>query len=131
MQHKATRKTIMSQKFSLAFLLFTVAFSGCSKSSDSTPSNSSPAIIASSSNAATPATPAPTNSQAKPKLDACTLLTSADIQAVHREGVKKTKPSGQATGGLDIAQCFYSLPTFTNSISLLIAQKGEGPDASN
>ncbi|HKP45770.1 MAG TPA: hypothetical protein VJT50_04160, partial [Pyrinomonadaceae bacterium] len=31
--------------------------------------------------------------------------------------------------GLQISQCFFTLPTFTNSISLLIAQKGEGSDA--
>jgi len=121
----------MSHKFSLTLLLFCLAFSGCSKSSDSTSANASPAVAETSANSPTPAAPGPVTAPAKPKLDACSLLTSADIQAVQGEAVKETKPSGQATGGLDMSQCFYSLPTFTNSISLLVAQKAEGSGATD
>jgi len=65
----------------------------------------------------------------KPKVDACAMLSSKEIEAVQGEAVKETKLSGQAGGGLQISQCFFTLPTFSNSISLLVAQKGDGADA--
>ncbi|MEO7970621.1 MAG: hypothetical protein ABI698_04925 [bacterium] len=57
------------------------------------------------------------------------MLDSKEIQTVQGEAVKETKLSGQAGGGLQISQCFFTLPTFSNSISLLVAQKGDGADA--
>jgi len=57
------------------------------------------------------------------------LLNSKEIEAVQGEALKETKLSGQAGGGLQISQCFFTLPTFSNSISLLVAQKGDGADA--
>jgi len=57
------------------------------------------------------------------------MLESKEIQTVQGEAVKETKLSGQAGGGLQISQCFFTLPTFSNSISLLVAQKGDGADA--
>jgi hypothetical protein len=57
------------------------------------------------------------------------MLDSKEIQTVQGESVKETKLSGQAGGGLLVSQCFFTLPTFSNSISLLVAQKGDGPDA--
>jgi len=65
----------------------------------------------------------------KPKVDACALLTSKEIEGVQGEALKETKLSGQATGGFLMSQCFFTLPTFTNSVSLLVAQKGEGSNA--
>jgi hypothetical protein len=67
--------------------------------------------------------------EAKAKVDACALISSKEIEAVQGEAVLETKLSGQAGGGLQISQCFFTLPTFSNSISLLIAQKGDGADA--
>jgi len=57
------------------------------------------------------------------------MLDSKEIQSVQGEAVKETKLSGQAGGGLQISQCFFTLPTFANSVSLLVAQKGDGADA--
>jgi hypothetical protein len=65
----------------------------------------------------------------KPKIDACAMLNSKEIETVQGEPVKETKLSGQAGGGMQISQCFFTLPTFSNSISLLVAQKGDGADA--
>lgn len=65
----------------------------------------------------------------KPKVDACALLNSKEIETVQGEALKETKLSGQAGGGLQISQCFFTLPTFSNSISLLVSQKGDGADA--
>lgn len=68
---------------------------------------------------------------AKPKIDACALLTSQEIESVQGEALKETKLTGQSAGGFSRSQCFFTLPTFTNSVSLLVAQKGEGAGAGN
>jgi hypothetical protein len=67
----------------------------------------------------------------KPRVDACALLTSKEIESVQGEAVKETKLTGQSTGGFSVSQCFFTLPTFTNSVSLLVAQKGEGAGAND
>lgn len=78
--------------------------------------------------AASPPTPAAT-AASKPKIDACALLTSAEIKAVQGEELKETKLAAQTTDGFAISQCFYTLPTFSNSISLMVAQMADGPGA--
>jgi hypothetical protein len=67
--------------------------------------------------------------ETKPALDACALLTSKEIESVQGEATKETKLTGQSTGGFSISQCFFTLPTFTNSVSLLVAQRGDGAGA--
>src|SRR5258705_10140795 len=62
-------------------------------------------------------------------MDACALLTSSDIESVQREAVKEVKLSGFFDGGFSVSQCFFVLPTFTNSISLQLTQKGQGTGA--
>lgn len=65
----------------------------------------------------------------KPKLDACAMLTSQDIESVQGEALKETKLSERSADGFNVSQCFFTLPTFTNSISLAITQRAEGPGA--
>lgn len=67
--------------------------------------------------------------QLKPKLDACAMLTSEEIQSIQGEALKEAKLSESSGNGLRVSQCFFSLPTFTNSISLAITQKADGPGA--
>jgi hypothetical protein len=57
------------------------------------------------------------------------LLTKEEVEAVQGETIKETKLAGQSAGGFSISQCFFTLSTFSNSISLLVAEKGEGPEA--
>ena len=45
------------------------------------------------------------------------------------EPISGTKPSQNAAQGLAMYDCFFTLPTFTNSISLSVTQNGPGPDA--
>jgi len=73
--------------------------------------------------------PTSVTAQAKPKTDVCTLLTNQEIEAVQRETVKETKLSGSSQSGFTVSQCFFTLPTFSNSISLQLTQKGEGAGA--
>lgn len=65
----------------------------------------------------------------KPKVDACAMLTSQDIEPIQGEALKETKLSGTSTGGFNVSQCFFTLPTFTNSISLAVTHRGDGPGA--
>jgi hypothetical protein len=65
---------------------------------------------------------------ARGKTDACALLTSQEIRSVQGEPLKETKASGSAEKGFSISQCFFTLPTFNNSISLVVTQKGDGAD---
>jgi len=63
------------------------------------------------------------------KTGACGLLSSSDIQSVQGEAVVDTKLSTTSEGGLNISQCFFTLPTFVNSISLSVTKRGGGKDA--
>ena len=65
-------------------------------------------------------------STGKGKIDACALLTSPEINSVQGEPMKETKASGSAEKGFLVSQCFFTLPTFNNSISLVVTQRGEG-----
>jgi hypothetical protein len=62
----------------------------------------------------------------KGQVDACQLLTSADIEAVQGEGLKETKRTEQASGSLFVSQCFYATNNFTNSVSLTVTQRSSG-----
>jgi hypothetical protein len=74
-------------------------------------------------------TAASDSTEAKPETDACALLTSDDIKSIQGEAVKETKLSGRSAGGFSVSQCFFTLPTFTNSVSLAVTQRGEGAGA--
>ena len=101
-----------------------VLFSGCS----SQPTNQTSTAPSSSPAAAMPsavngATPGASSSVVKPKVDACTLLTSDEIKAVQGEALKETTPSNRATGDFIVSQCYYGLPTPANSISLTLTER--------
>src|SRR5260370_27249442 len=126
----------------LLFVAFLVVFffSGCKKSETAqTPSSSgqsttgqeavtssTPAAVAGQS---APSNPASAHAQAKPKTDACALLTNSEVESVQKETIKETKLTGASQSGSSVSQCFFTLPTFTNSISLQVTQKGEGAGA--
>jgi hypothetical protein len=101
----------------LAFcLIFAVA--GCSKSG-TLQSPASPQL------ANTPGTsPGATN-----LIDACSLLTSKEIEAIQGTALKDTKPSANSQGGLTVSQCYFLLPSAADSIVLTVTQRTEGSDA--
>ena len=94
----------------ILFICFFIITNGCSKpepnqatpqpSAETTASPRSPIVLSAATNTPNPnATPSPgTASVAKVKFDACSLLTSAEIQAVQGEAVKETKPSDRSNG---------------------------------
>jgi hypothetical protein len=123
-------------RFDLLTLLLssTLAIAGCSKTAPQPSASGPQAAMETASSPTTSATPVsdPTPdaaTAAKPRVDACALLSSKEVESVQGEAIKETKLSGQSAGGYSMSQCFFTLPTFTNSISLLVAQKGEGAGA--
>jgi hypothetical protein len=117
-----------------------VGFTACSKSAR--PPESPPPVtgVQASMGATNPATqlsPRPVitagfesdGKKPKGRIDACTLLSSKEIQSIQGEPLKETKSNAKVEGGFGVSQCFYTLPTFTNSISLVVTQRGDGPGA--
>src|ERR1044071_396222 len=51
-----------------------------------------------------------------PKLDACTLLTKEEIQAVQGSALTDTKPSEGAGGAFRVAQCYFATAESNRSI---------------
>jgi len=117
--------------WSLLLILFIASLGACKNSTGSSTGENRASQTANPGAAIgpTPTASAPLANASHPKIDACTLLTSQEIQAVQGEAIKETKLSGQAGGGMQISQCFFTLPTFSNSISLLVAQRGDGAGA--
>jgi hypothetical protein len=55
------------------------------------------------------------------KKDACTLLTSAEIEAVQGEPVKETKASVQLNGEMLVSECLFHTTNFPKSVSVALA----------
>lgn len=102
-------------------------FPGCRESSTTQTSGETQTTVSSQANVQTPAgdeaaRPAPGVAAARPKFDACSLLTKEEIQSVQGEPVKETKTDGRTEGGMSVSQCFYSVATFSKSVSLAVTQ---------
>jgi hypothetical protein len=54
--------------------------------------------------------------------DACALLSSEAILRATGEQVANTKATSQTAGKVRQSQCFYTMPTFTNSISVTVTR---------
>ena len=50
--------------------------------------------------------------------NACQLLTARDIARVQGEELKSVKLTETEANGLTVSQCFYTLPSFTSSVSV-------------
>jgi hypothetical protein len=58
---------------------------------------------------------------AKGRIDACALITKAEIEAVQGEAVEETKSSEVPSGSFVMSQCLFRTPTFAKSVSLALA----------
>ncbi|HEX6189847.1 MAG TPA: DUF3558 family protein [Pyrinomonadaceae bacterium] len=101
--------------FSIAVSLcvFTLALAGCQSSDPH--AASAPGSPAPSPSGSTPgASPSPI--ALKSGIDPCALITSEELKAVQNEVLQTTLPSEREFGEYFIAQCYYQLPTTTNSV---------------
>ncbi len=55
------------------------------------------------------------------KVEACSLLTNEEIEAIQGEAIKETKPGVQLSGGMVMSQCLFRTPTAAKSVSLEVA----------
>jgi hypothetical protein len=69
------------------------------------------------------------NKSSQGKIDACSLLTSKEIESIQGEPLQDSKSSGSTAGAMSFSQCYFALPTSSNSISLTVMQKLDGPNA--
>ena len=72
---------------------------------------------------------APSEQAASPAaaLEPCSLLTSEEIAAVQGEPVQQSRPSQRVDRGLTMFECYFALPTFTNSVSFSVGRRDDGP----
>ena len=117
--------------YAIIFCL-SVIMAGCKSSDTPAPTNSAGAPgAASPATMASPGT-APSNPntpKVKAKLDTCSLLTSDDLKAVQGEAVKEAQRSDRQDGGFIVSQCYYALPTTSNSVVLNVTLAGESGGA--
>lgn len=110
----------------IVFSLF-VIMTGC-RSSDAPPPSQPEATPANATNPGAPPSAAPATSTVKAKVDACQLLTGDDLKTVQGETPKEAQRSDRQEGGFIVAQCYYALPTSSNSVVLNVTTASEdGP----
>jgi hypothetical protein len=63
------------------------------------------------------------------KLDACSLLTKEEIQAVQDSAITETKTSDMSNADFRISQCYFSAQQTSKSVSLMLTQSN--PEHSN
>jgi hypothetical protein len=116
----------------ILFGLLLVA-NGCRSTDTNAPANvaapgSSPATMTSP---ATNVPAAPATSTVKAKVDVCALLTSDDLKGVQGEALKEGQRSDRRDGAFIVAQCYYALPTTSNSVVVNVTTAGEGQGGGN
>ena len=62
-----------------------------------------------------------------PAIDACSLLTTNEIAAAQGAEVTVATPSSRNDGGLAVAQCYFALPTTSDSLSLIVYKNPSSP----
>jgi hypothetical protein len=65
---------------------------------------------------------------AGPPLDACALLTAADVERVQGGSFREAIPSGNAAGVVATTQCFFRVDRFSSSVSLTLTRGDRGAD---
>lgn len=109
------------------FLLLLIASAGCKSTEDSgvnsgTAATPTPGAVANPSNTTAPAA-------VKAKVDVCNLLTSEELKSVQGEAYKEAQRSDRQEGDFLVAQCYYQMPTMTNSVVLNVTSATDRPGA--
>src|ERR1700730_2942929 len=63
-------------------------------------------------------------------VDACMLLTSAELQAAVGEPLAEARPSTQPAGRIQTSDCLFRTPAFAKSVSLTVALPGSATSGS-
>lgn len=67
----------------------------------------------------------------RPAVDACKLLTGAEIKQVQKTALVETKPSAvRSDAALELRQCFYRAQSYGDSVSVMIGESAkQNPNA--
>ena len=115
--------------YAIVFGLFLIA-TGCRSTDTSTPVNAGSTPTSSPAAVTGPAANSPAATSAvKAKVDVCALLTSDDLKGVQGEALKEAQRSDRRDGAFIVAQCYYALPTTSNSVVLNVTTAVEGQGA--
>jgi len=110
----------------IVLLFFLLVITGCGRSDTSQKTPATSTAIPSPQQSTSVAAASP---QVKRKFDACAMLTSQEIESIQGEALKESKLNETSADGFTVSQCFFTLPTFTNSISLVITKRADRPGA--
>ena len=69
---------------------------------------------------------APASVAAAERFDPCSLLTRREIQEIQKDRIVSTKASEPERDRFAVSQCFYTLATFSKSISLEVTRRRAG-----
>lgn len=108
---------------------FFLITTGCQSTDNNRTVNSAPAPASNPVTTTSPGAPSPTalaTSPVKAKIDVCALLTSDDLKSVQGEAPKEAQRSDRRDGAFVVAQCYYALPTTSNSVVLNVTSEGDG-----
>ena len=108
-----------------ALFIVTAIAGGCK----STDSNTGNAPAASPMTPTIPAPRSPASPAVKAKVDVCGLLSSADLKEVQGEAFSEAQRSDSRNGDFIVGQCYYALPTTSNSVVLNVTTASEGQGA--
>ena len=115
----------------IAFIFFFI-MTACRSNDPSAPATNAKAP-ASPMTMASPVPPAPASTAPSPtvktKVDVCSLISGADLQNIQGEQPKETQRSDREDAGFIVSQCYYSLPTTTNSVVLNVTTPAGGAGA--
>ena len=115
----------------LSILVFGLLFfASCSSKETGSPTNA-PANSASNSAANSSTSPANNAVAAKSKIDPCSLLTSDEIKAVQGEAFANAMRSDRQDGDFMVGQCYYALPTSSNSVVVNVTTARDAAGAPN
>jgi hypothetical protein len=125
------------KRWTILHCCFLLIYAGCqSNPANSGPSAStqaaSPPQAAANSNGPAAPNAAAANSNASATtagartVDACSLLTSSEIESVQGEQVKEAKSSAGNSGRFASLQCLYVTTTYANSVSLKVTRRAMG-----
>src|SRR2546430_12543103 len=101
----------------IAFISFFI-MTACRSNDTSTPAtnaNASASPVTMASPTSSVPIPIASTQTVKAKVDVCSLLNGADLKNVQGEEPKETQRSDREDTGFIVSQCYYSLPTTTNS----------------
>lgn len=116
----------------LSILVFGLLFFvSCSSKETGSPTNA-PVSSGSNSAANSSTSPAANNpAAAKSKVDPCSLLTSDEIKAVQGEAFANAMRSDRQDGDFMVGQCYYALPTSSNSVVVNVTTARDAAGAPN